>query len=114
MKVMVISHRIYQLIGLSQKAGKLISGAYAGEKAIKSGKAELVIVSEEASFNTIKKFSDICSYRNIDMIKVGSKEALGKSIGKEDRTIVVITDRAFKDMILDVLPSSIINTEVSD
>lgn len=79
-----------------------------------SGVAQLVIVSEEASFNTIKRFSDMCNYRNIDMIKLGSKEALGRSIGKPDRTIVVITDRAFRDMILDVLPSSIVNTEVSD
>lgn len=102
------------MIGLSKRAGKLASGSYAVEESIKSGKAQLVIVSEEASSNTIKKFFDMCKYRNIDIIKIGSSEALGKSIGKPDRTVVVITDIAFKGMILDALPSSITNMGVID
>lgn len=109
-----INHRVYELIGLARRAGKLISGSYAVEEAIKSGKAKLVIISQEASPNTLKKFSDMCGYRDIDIIRVGSKEELGKCIGKDDRTLVAVTDTGFKGMILDALPCSITNTGVID
>ncbi len=95
------------MIGLSKRAGKLESGSYSVEKSIKSGKAQLVIISEEASSNTVKKFLDMCKYRKIDAIIFGSKEALGECIGKPHRTVLVITDIAFKGMIMDALPSSI-------
>ena len=48
------SKKILNLLGLATKAGKIASGEFAAEKAVKSGKAHLVIVSEEASDNTRK------------------------------------------------------------
>ena len=40
------SKKILNLLGLATKAGKIASGEFAAEKAVKSGKAHLVIVSE--------------------------------------------------------------------
>ena len=48
------------LIGLATKAGKAVSGEFSTEKAVKTGKARLVVVSEEASDNTKKMFC-ICT-----------------------------------------------------
>lgn len=110
----IINQRIYELIGLSKRARELVSGSFAVEEAIKSGKAQLVIVSKEASSNTINKFFAMCRCRDIDIVVFGSKENLGKCIGKPDRTLLAITDGAFKGMILDALPSSIKNTGVID
>ena len=109
-----IKDKIYQLIGLSKRAGKLISGSYAVEQSIKSGKAQLVIISQDASSNTTKKFAEMCKYRNIDVIRIGSRQALGQSIGKPERTLLAITDSSFKNMILGALPASIINMGVID
>ena len=103
---------MYDIIGLSKKAGKLESGSFAVESSIKSGKAKLVIVSGDVSQNTEKKFRDMCEYRNIDMIKVGNNQELGECIGKPNRTVLVINDTAFKDMLLGVLPSSATNLGV--
>lgn len=114
MKVRIINDKVYQLVGLSKRAGKLVSGSHAVENAIKSGKAQLVIVSEEASANTVKKFFNMCEFRNVNIIKIGSKKDLGECIGKTDRTLVAITDVAFRDMIVEVLPSPITNTGVID
>ena len=36
------------MIGLAQKAGKIVSGEFATEKAVKTGKAALVIVAGDA------------------------------------------------------------------
>ena len=45
------------LIGLAAKAGKVVSGEFATEKAVKGRTAYLVLIAEDASENTRKKFS---------------------------------------------------------
>ena len=52
-------NKVLGLLGLAEKAGKGRSGEFSTEKAVKSGKAGLVIVSEESSDNT-KKCSGTC------------------------------------------------------
>ena len=51
--------KILNLIGLATKAGKAPSGEFSTEKAVKEGKAAMVIVSEEASENTKKMFRNM-------------------------------------------------------
>ena len=48
-------NKVLSLVGLATKAGRTVSGEFSTEKAVKSGQAGLVIVSEEASDNTKKK-----------------------------------------------------------
>lgn len=88
-------NKIYSLLSLCQKAGKLASGEFAVENAIKGGKACAVIVSDDASANTAKKFRDKCEYYNVPFYLFGDKEKLGHAIGKEVRTSVAITDEGF-------------------
>lgn len=114
MRVRIINEKIYQLIGMAQRAGKLGSGSYAVEECIRRKNAKLVIISEEASANTQKKFSDICKHGNVNMIVMGSKEDLGKSVGKPERTVLAITDIGFKDIILRALPAATANMGVID
>ena len=47
------------MLGMAAKAGKVVSGEFSVEKAVKEGKAWLVLVAEDASFNTKKSFSAI-------------------------------------------------------
>ena len=44
------------MLGIAAKSGNVVSGEFSTEKAVKSYRAYLVIVSEEASENTRKKF----------------------------------------------------------
>jgi ribosomal protein L7Ae-like RNA K-turn-binding protein len=88
-------NKIYSLLGLCQKAGKLVSGEFSVENAIKGGKACLVIVSNDASENTSKKFRDKCDYYEVPFYMFGDKEKLGHAIGKEVRTSIAITDDGF-------------------
>ena len=53
---------VLSLAGLAKKAGKIAAGEFQTENAVKSGKASLVIVSEEASENTKKKFRNMCDF----------------------------------------------------
>ena len=54
--------KIYSFLGLCIRAGKLDTGELAVEKSISSGKARLIIISEDASENTKKQFHDKCRF----------------------------------------------------
>ena len=50
-----MNDKVISLLGLAERAGKIASGEFAAEKAVKTGKARLIIVAEDASDNTKKK-----------------------------------------------------------
>ena len=92
--------KILNLIGLATKAGKTASGEFSTEKAVKSGKAYLVVVSEEASANTKKMFTNMCTYYQVPFCCYGTKDELGPAIGKEIRASLAVTDEGFRDAII--------------
>ncbi len=71
------------LLGLAAKAGRVVSGEFATEKAVKAGKARLVLVAGDAS-----------DYK-VPIYLVGTKEELGGAIGKDYRASLGVTDDNF-------------------
>ena len=63
-------------LGLATRAGKTVSGEFSVEKSLKQRKARLVVVSEEASENTKKKFRNMCEYRKTPLYVYGTGEEL--------------------------------------
>ena len=92
--------RILNLIGLATRAGKTVSGEFSTEKAVKSGSACLVIVSEEASENTRKLFTDKCTYYKVPICYFGGKGELGHAMGKEMRASLAVTDESLAKAIV--------------
>ncbi len=88
-------NNIFSLLGLAMRAGKVVSGEFSTEKAIKTGKAFLVIVAEDASANTKKSFTDSCTYYQVPLRIYGTKEELGHHIGKQMRASLAVTDEGF-------------------
>ena len=88
-------NKILSMVGMAMKAGKVVSGEFSTEKAVKTGKAFLVIVSEAASDNTKKMFRNMCSYYEVPMYVYGTKEDLGHSMGKEFRASLAVTEEGF-------------------
>lgn len=86
-------------LGLAMRSGNLASGEFATETAIRQGKARLVIVAEDASANTKKKFRNSCSYYKIPIAVFGKKEDLGHAIGKEFRASLAVLDQGFASSI---------------
>ncbi len=84
--------RVLAMLSMAAKAGKLASGSFSAEKAIKSGKAYLVIIAVNASDNTKKKFRNACAYRDVPCFEYSLSGELGGSIGKEDRMVLAVTD----------------------
>ena len=95
--------KILSLLGLAAKAGRIASGEFSTEKAVKSGSAYLVVVSEEASENTKKMFRNMCSFYQVPMYLYESKEALGRAIGKQYRASLAVLDEGFAKSLIEKL-----------
>lgn len=88
------------MLGLAERSRNLASGEVSVENAVKSGKAWLVIVPTDASDNTVKKFKNMCEYREIPYKRYGTKESLGHAIGKDDRSSIAVLQEGFSESIL--------------
>ncbi len=93
-------NKVLSFLGLACRAGAVVSGEYATEKAVKSGKAKLCIVASDASDNTRKLFNDKCSYYEVPIIELGTKDELGKAIGKDYRASAAVTDSSFAEGLI--------------
>ena len=94
------------------KAGRVMSGEFATDKSVKEGSAFLVLVSEDASDNTKKKFSNTCEFYGVPRYFFGTKDELGHAIGKEMRSSLAITDEGFAKSLIKHLEQSANSTEV--
>lgn len=92
---MKIMRRFYSLLGLCKKAGKLCGGEVAAESAIRKKGIALLILAEDASENTKKKFRNSAAYYKIPLIEVGDKANLGRAIGDEYRAIIAVMEEGF-------------------
>lgn len=87
------------LIGLATKAGRTVSGEFSTEKAVKSGRASLVVVAGNASENTKKKFRNMCEFYGVPIYFYKDKDTLGNAMGKEFRASLAVLDAGFADGI---------------
>ena len=95
--------KVLSLLGLAARGRNLVSGEFSTENAVKDGSACLVIVSEDASANTKKLFTDKCSFYEVPFFILGTKEMLGRAIGKEMRASIAVTNSGLSDSIMKYL-----------
>ena len=93
-------NKALSLISLATKAGKTASGEFCTEKEVKSGKAGLVIVADDASDNTKQKFKNMCEFYEVPIYFYGDKDTLGHAMGKEFRASLAVTDHGFAKGII--------------
>lgn len=94
--------KILNLLGMAQRAGKLVTGEDLSLKEIRNEQAKLVIVATDASENTIKRISDKCQYYEIPVAVRFTKAEISHAIGKE-RTISTIMDNGFAKKFRELL-----------
>lgn len=95
-----MTDRVLSMLGLAARARKVVSGEFSTEKAIKEGKAWLVIVAEDASANTRKLFQNKSEFYEVPCYIYGDKDSLGHSIGNEMRASLAVTDEGFATEII--------------
>ena len=91
--------RVLSMLGLATRSGNVASGGFATEEAVKRRKAYLVIIAEDASDNTKKKFRNMCGFHKVPCEYYSVKETLGHAIGKEERSCLAVKDEGFANSI---------------
>lgn len=92
--------KLLQMIGMAKRAGKLVSGGFLSDKAIKSGESRLIVLSHDISDESRKSITDSCKYYNVKYIEYADREQLGKITGGGERTVVSINDSGFAEAVL--------------
>lgn len=87
--------KIFGLIGMAKRAGRVAGGDFSVNASIKDGSARLVIIARDASENTKKNITNSCKFYNTDYIEYGNLEELGKFTGSDIRATVAIKDDGF-------------------
>ena len=87
--------KIEGLLGMAQRAGKIVSGELAVQKAVASGQAAAVIVAADASERTKETALREAELKGIPAYSIFTKEMLGRCLGKEYRAVAALLDRGF-------------------
>ena len=94
--------KVLNLLGLAQKAGKVISGTELVTHAIQGETVNLVFLASDSSENTIKEFVFLSEKFQIQLVKSFSSQEISDALGKK-RKVVAVQDRGFARAILDKL-----------
>ncbi len=101
-----MQNKVTSMLGLATKAGKLVSGEFMTETVVKNHTAQLVVLAEDCSDNTKKKFRNMCIYHKVPYYEFSDKDELGRCIGKEFRACIAVTDSGFAASIMKNLESN--------
>ena len=93
-------NKVLSLLGIAMRGRNLVSGEFQTLDAIKKGSAMLVIIAEDASDNTKKLFTDKCSFYEVPVKQYGTKQELGRAIGKDLRSSIGVCDAGLADAII--------------
>ena len=96
----MIQNKVLSLLGIAMRGRNLVSGELQTEEAVKKNTALLVIVAKDASPNTKKLFYNKCSFYEVPICEYGTKESLGRAIGKESRSSVAVCDEGLAEAII--------------
>ena len=101
-----MTNKVYGLIGIAAKAGKVTSGGNTCEIPIIKGKAKLVIIAGDSADNTKKRFHKIAVDNGVPVRVFGSCENLGKFCGKDRRSVLTVNDNGFALKLMALIDDS--------
>jgi len=99
----LLINKVYGLLGLCARAGKIVSGMDAVSDDLKRNKVKLVIIARDASEKTASNIKYLAEVKNVPVIVIGNIAENSKAIGKENKAIVCIKDNNFSKEMLKVI-----------
>lgn len=97
--------------GMAARAGKVVAGDMACEKALEEGRVKCMYVNG-ASDNTKRKFVYLCQKHGANVITTSGTEDIGKWVGKPGRKVIAIMDGNFAQAIVKAMGSETSNLGV--
>ena len=90
------------MLGLCARARKIECGADACIRAIRQGRAYVVLLDAEAGPNTRKSVEDACRYRGVEWMTIEAGE-LGRAVGRPGRMAAALTDEGMARRFADLM-----------
>lgn len=87
------------LLGLAQKAGKIVTGDMAVQAALAHKRVKLLLIAADASAGSKAKFRQLADRAPANCVECATKAALGASLGKGPRAAVAILDQGLATAI---------------
>jgi ribosomal protein L7Ae-like RNA K-turn-binding protein len=91
---------ILQLVGLARRAGRAVAGTQAVREAGSRGELNLVLVAGDAADNARRRVAGILENREVAMVRCGTRETLGRAVGKPGAAVVGVRDPGLAERIL--------------
>lgn len=91
--------KLMSILSICKKAGKIVSGDFAVLQRVKDRSAFYVIIADDASNNTKKKFIDKCTFYKVEYVVFSDKLTLSYQIGAVNRSVFAILDEGFYNTI---------------
>lgn len=93
-------NKFFNFLGLAKRSGNLIEGYSKCDEQRNRRSFYLVIISDDASNSTKKKFKNHCIEKKIPLIEDFSKEELGNPIGREELKVLAVVDKNMAEKLI--------------
>lgn len=91
------------VLGFARAAGKIASGDGAAERALRQGRAALVVLAADAGGATVRRFRHLCALHGVPYIQWGRKTELGRWLGERPRAVLAVCDAHFARLLTKAL-----------
>lgn len=81
-------NNLLNLLGIARKAGKLALGFTAASRAVKKGRAVLVLLATDTSPHTKEKIERLCRQYQVSVYYVADRNELGRALGKTSQAVI--------------------------
>lgn len=100
---MINNQKVFGLLGLCMKAGKISFGTQSCEDLIEKNKLKLVIVAGDASDRTKRNFEFLANRNGIKFLQYSTINELSKCIGKKNKAVFGIKHENFANEIYKIV-----------
>lgn len=91
------------MLGMAYKAGKVVTGEDPIRNAIRKNSIKLLIIAEDASANTKKRFINSSVYYNVPHVVYLTKIEMSRSLGQKIRSVAGIIDEGFAKHLINLV-----------
>jgi len=86
-------------LGLARRAGRVVVGVEALKAAARKGRLAVVVVAEDAAENALARVGG--EVRAVERARFGTRDTIGRALGRGAVPIVGVTDRSLARRILE-------------
>lgn len=94
------SRELLPFLGLMRKAGRLLPGEENSRRAVRSGKAKLIILASDSSANAAKRAEAFSAAAHCPLLRLSfDRSAFGDALGVAPFSIAAVTDEGFAEAL---------------